>query len=198
VAHHSPQYCAIRVKTLQLIMSVRRKLNKQWSATILTDTQRNYSNETFSSFVHCLNFQKFANVVIVGSAAVDITAQECPNKSPTLAVHSTAPGKVSLTLGGVGRNIAEATHRVMQAYSAGQSSLLIAPVGADSFGHLLMDEMRSFGMRTDGLIKSKDKSTAVCNMVLDSQGALVGGVAAMEITEQTPTEDVSLSASLIW
>ncbi|KAF8807351.1 indigoidine synthase A-like protein [Phlegmacium glaucopus] len=123
--------------------------------------------------------QSSANVVVIGSAAIDITAQ--PSYGD-LAAHSTAPGHVKLTLGGVGRNIAEASHRVMAAKYPELSSILIAPIGRDPFGHLLVNELQAYEMRTDGLSR-KDDRTAVCNMVLDTNGALVGGVADMGITE---------------
>ncbi|TFK41213.1 indigoidine synthase A-like protein [Crucibulum laeve] len=123
-----------------------------------------------------------AEIMIVGCAALDITAQARTDTNPALAVHSTAPGSISLSLGGVSRNVAEACHRVMTAQSSPLSTLLVAPIGDDPFGRLLIEETEKFGMRTDGLITS-DKHTAVCNMVLDSHGSLVGGVADMDITE---------------
>uniref|UniRef100_A0A8H8CQV5 Carbohydrate kinase PfkB domain-containing protein n=1 Tax=Psilocybe cubensis TaxID=181762 RepID=A0A8H8CQV5_PSICU len=131
-----------------------------------------------------------ANVVVIGSAAVDITSQEHPNTNSALAVHSTAPGRVNLTLGGVGRNIAEASHRIMEARFPSLSTVLISSVGRDAFGHLLVDKFNEFGIRTDGLIRL-DHASAVCNMVLDSKGTLVGGVADMTIVK-TMTSDVIL------
>jgi len=128
-----------------------------------------------------------ADVVVIGCAAVDITAQESPNTNSALARHSTAPGSVNLTHGGVARNIAEATHRVMEAKYPGLSSTLIAPIGQDAFGHILEDELKVFGMRTDGVVRM-DHQTAVCNMVLDSNGSLVGGVADMSITDSMSGE----------
>ncbi|RDB28792.1 hypothetical protein Hypma_015576 [Hypsizygus marmoreus] len=122
-----------------------------------------------------------ANLVIVGSAAVDITARTRPDTDKTLASHSTAPGSISLSLGGVARNIAEAAHRVIKSQSSHMSSVLVAPIGDDSFGRILVDEMTKIGMRIDGLVQS-DQATAVCNMVLDGSGGLIGGVADMDIT----------------
>ncbi|KAF8961029.1 indigoidine synthase A-like protein [Flammula alnicola] len=133
--------------------------------------------------------QPSASVVVIGSAAVDITAQELPNTNAALAVHSTAPGHIRVSLGGVGRNIAEASHRVMQAKYPALSSVLLAPVGYDGLGHILVDEMTQFGMRTDGLVRT-DKQTAVCNMVLDSNGTLVGGVADMSIMESVNLDEI--------
>lgn len=133
-----------------------------------------------------------ANVVIVGCAAVDITAQEAPGSNPELAKQSTGPGTVKMSLGGVGRNIAEATHRIMQARFPGLSSLLLAPIGDDAFGQVLQSGLQSSGMRTDGLIQIAGQESAVCNMVLDSQGALVGGVADMDINAKMTADAVRL------
>lgn len=128
-------------------------------------------------------------MVVIGSAAIDITAQASPSSHAGIAVHSTAPGHVGLTLGGVGRNIAEASHRVMAAMYPELSSVLLASIGRDTFGDILVSDMQACGMRTDGLSRTDD-CTAVCNMVLDSNGALVGGVADNGITEAFTDDEV--------
>ncbi|KDR84935.1 hypothetical protein GALMADRAFT_233410, partial [Galerina marginata CBS 339.88] len=130
-----------------------------------------------------------ADLVVIGSAAVDITAQELPDTQAALAAQSTAPGHVNLSLGGVGRNIAEASHRVMEAKYPRLSSLLISPFGYDVFGHVLVDKLSEIGMRTDGLL-GFDHQSAVCNMVINSKGTLIGGIADMGITEIVTDEMV--------
>ncbi|OBZ79738.1 Pseudouridine-5'-phosphate glycosidase [Grifola frondosa] len=111
-----------------------------------------------------------AKIVVIGAAAVDITAQavDIPGVDPIVGVHSTLPGTVSLTLGGVGRNVAEAAHRILSSGSEEWSSAtaLISPIGNDSFGHLLVDETKKLGMRTDGLM-SVEAGSAVCNMIVE-------------------------------
>jgi pseudouridylate synthase / pseudouridine kinase len=82
------------------------------------------------------------------------------------------------TQGGVGRNVAEACHRLLKDPS---STLLVSPVGQDSYGQLLVDEMSKMGMRTDGILNSQAR-TAACNMIFDETGDLVTGVADMHIT----------------
>ena len=131
-------------------------------------------------------------MVVIGAAAVDITAQASPFSHADLAENSTAPGSVKFSLGGVGRNIAEASHRVMTAKYPKLSSVLLAPIGRDAFGHLLIKDLEANKMRTDGLSR-KDDRTAVCNIVLDSNGGLVGGVADMGITENFTREEVGHS-----
>jgi len=141
--------------------------------------------------------QALADVAVIGAAALDITSQEFPNVDTSLGVHSTAPGSIKISLGGVARNIAEATHRVMAAKFPGLSSVLVAPVGYDAFGHILVDKLHAFGMRTDGIIRT-DTQSAVCNMVLDSNGALVRGIADMGINESVNSEEVSETGAFIF
>ncbi|KIY64223.1 hypothetical protein CYLTODRAFT_425424 [Cylindrobasidium torrendii FP15055 ss-10] len=119
-----------------------------------------------------------ASLAVVGSAAVDIISKANTTASDSLAAHSTVPGAVELSFGGVGRNVAEAAHRVSADVS---STLLVSPVGQDSFGSLLRKETEHLGMRADGLIVSEMR-TAVCNMLLSQEGDLITGVADMDIT----------------
>jgi pseudouridine-5'-phosphate glycosidase/pseudouridine kinase len=120
--------------------------------------------------------------MVFGSAAVDITAQSALPSDRS--AQSTSPGSVSLSLGGVGRNIAEAAHRVLSSVHRSQDAVqLVSTVGDDAFGRLLKEEMAQMSMRLDGLV-DVDARTAVCNLVLDAEGALVSGVADMGIVEQ--------------
>lgn len=131
-------------------------------------------------------------LVIVGSAAMDITsrAHEQPGMQTT-PLHSTTPGSVSLSPGGVGRNIAEATHRILSKKSGSQNPVLVSLVGEDVIGGVLRNELSRIGMRTDGLISTPGKASAVCNMVLDTEGGLITGVAGMDIIESLEGKTVS-------
>lgn len=124
-------------------------------------------------------------LVIVGSAAMDITSRACkqPGLESTHSLHSTTPGSVSLSPGGVGRNVAEATHRILSKTSSSQAPVLVSLVGEDIMGRVLRDELSRIGMRTDGLISTPEKTSAVCNMVMDTEGGLIAGVADMDIVE---------------
>ena len=130
-------------------------------------------------------------LVVVGSSAVDITAQVI--KTAAFNTHSTVPGSVRMTLGGVARNVAEAAHRRLSAsmLPLTGSAVLVSAVGDDSFGRLLTEESKQIGMRTDGLLPVANGRTAVCNMMLDSNGGLAGGIADMDIVESLDAESVS-------
>ena len=129
--------------------------------------------------------------MIVGSAAVDIIAQVQPGTDEATMKHSTIPGKVTMTPGGVARNIAEAAHRSMAAMSSTSVPLLVSAVCDDYLGRLLTEETARVGMRTDGLIITTEHSTPVCNMFLDSSGSLLCGVADMNGPKALDGEAVS-------
>lgn len=59
-------------------------------------------------------------------------------------------------------------------------------------GGVLRNELSLLGMRTDGLISTPGEGSAVCNMVLDTEGGLITGVADMNIIESLDGKTVSL------
>ncbi|OAX44241.1 hypothetical protein K503DRAFT_852805 [Rhizopogon vinicolor AM-OR11-026] len=122
-----------------------------------------------------------APLIVVGCAAVDITSQ--PLTDSDLGHQSTSPGNVSMSLGGVGRNIAEAAHRVLSSYGHEfpAATMLVSAIGDDSFGRLISDETRMLGMRTDGLIPVHGGRSPVCSLLLERSGGLRAGVADMDL-----------------
>ena len=126
-------------------------------------------------------------MLVLGSAAVDISAQADRLTGTDLIASSntTSPGRVSLSMGGVARNVAEACQRILNACSSDlrKATMLVSLIGKDHFGRLLLEDVQQLGMRTDGIMQSGQSSTACCNMVLDVTGDLVGGVADMRIIE---------------
>ncbi|WVF66842.1 hypothetical protein IAT40_001584 [Kwoniella sp. CBS 6097] len=143
-------------------------------------------------------------VLVFGSAAIDLTS----TSTNTLVPRTTTPGSVFVSPGGVGRNIAEAAqnllppHTVQMISAYGSTSISLPPQAQaasgnrdrltvrggemrepDAFGKLLMLEFASAGLRTDGLIGTEGRSTAVCSLTLERDGDLVAGVADMGIVE---------------
>lgn len=130
-------------------------------------------------------------VIVAGCAAVDITSQARLLTKPDQK--STYPGKVSLSLGGVARNIAEATHRIMSGSTGNDAAtLLVAPVGDDVFGKLIKTLTESLGMRTDGLVPIEGRQSAVCNLLLDSHGDLECGVSDMDLPHAWEIDQVGI------
>ena len=125
---------------------------------------------------------------------MDITsrARRQPSMKTTHSLHSTTPGSVSVSPGGVGRNIAEATHRILSKKSGSQTPVLVSLIGEDTMGGVLRNELSRIGMRMDGLIPIPGKASSVCNMVLDTEGGLITGMADMDIIESLEGDTVSL------
>ncbi|KAJ3192773.1 hypothetical protein HK101_005977 [Irineochytrium annulatum] len=121
--------------------------------------------------------------VIFGGTNVDITSQ--PNRPPSTKADDGAgrheadgdshPGKVSVTLGGVGRNVAEACHHM------GGKPIFHTAVGTDAFGDIALGNLKGMGMDMSG-VKVVDKGrTAVYSAMLRGSGALRVAVADMDI-----------------
>jgi pseudouridine-5'-phosphate glycosidase/pseudouridine kinase len=136
------------------------------------------------------------SVIVFGSAAIDITS----TTSVPLSPRSTTPGSIYLSPGGVGRNIAEAAQSLLPTHAV-QLVSLIGVSGEDGtpdgFGKVLLAEMESAGMRTDGLVQSQRASTAACTLALEPDGDLVAGVADMGIVETMGNEVVSGERELL-
>lgn len=136
-------------------------------------------------------------VLVFGSAAIDLTS----STPSALVPRTTTPGRVSVSPGGVGRNIAEAAQALLPEHAVQLVSAVGAPppgalsggadlVPSDTFGQLLQLEMRGGGLRTDGLV-AREGATAVCSLVLTgARGDLAGGVADMGIVEHVDAEMV--------
>ncbi|KAI9512927.1 indigoidine synthase A-like protein [Russula earlei] len=116
-------------------------------------------------------------LLVVGSIAIDVISQArvTSDTDGSRGRHITIPGTVGLHLG--------------VPNSTPSATVLVSSVGDDTFGRLLVKEMRRIGMRTDGIMTSRQRS-AVCNMVLDGLGDLIGGVADMDIVQSIEPESV--------
>ncbi|CAG8608471.1 13773_t:CDS:10 [Ambispora leptoticha] len=111
-------------------------------------------------------------LVVIGGIAVDIVSTLDPKFKD---YHRTSsPGKIRFSLGGVGRNIAEAASRI------GVSPLFISSIGRDIPGTWLLNKMKEIGMATEGLQILDEKPTGVYNAVHDPYGDLLYAVADMD------------------
>ena len=135
------------------------------------------------------------SVLVLGSAAMDFTS----SSSERISRHSTTPGRMHLSPGGVGRNIAEAAQNLLPRSSVQLLSVLGRnEQGIDPVGKLLMMEMNSADLRTDGMMEVEDGRTAACSLVLDEDRDLVAGVADMHVVEFLTPDMVSLSRPIMW
>lgn len=76
--------------------------------------------------------------------------------------------------------------------------MVVAPLGDDPFGLLVRSQTDAMGVRSDGFLLSKNGNTTggverrspVCNMVLDNDGNLVGGVADFSALDTLQSSEV--------
>jgi len=136
-------------------------------------------------------------LVVVGSAAVDISCRSDAKSAESLDAGSTTPGRIAIGFGGVARNIAEAAHRILSARGDVNATMLISPIASDHFSGLIMSNLKSLGLREDGLLKSTSRQcrSATCAMFLDRQGELINGIADMSITVSMHNQHVR---ALFW
>ncbi len=112
-----------------------------------------------------------ARVAVVGGANMDIGGFP----SARLVMGDSNPGKVSMTLGGVGRNIAENLSRL------GLEVHLITALGNDTNGHAIISDCREKGIHIDRCFIVNDMNTSVYLFMDDEKGDLSCAINDMDI-----------------
>jgi pseudouridine kinase len=113
-------------------------------------------------------------VSIVGGTNIDI--QGFPNS--TLISHDSNPGKVKMSLGGVGRNIAENLVRL------GVETKLISVVGNDIYGNKILDEARNIGLNMEDSLIMQGQSTSTYLSILNETGDMEVAIAHMDVFDK--------------
>jgi pseudouridine kinase len=111
-------------------------------------------------------------VVVVGGANIDI---KVAIKGDTIPATSN-PGTATVSIGGVGRNIAHNLARL------GSLTKLISAVGRDPEGDRLLEETAAAGVDVSAV--RRGGKTGVYSAVLDRKGELVIGVSAMDVVDE--------------
>lgn len=112
-----------------------------------------------------------AYVTVIGGANIDIIGFP----QSTLILKDSNPGKVKISLGGVGRNIAENLVKL------GLHTKLISAVGDDVYGNKVMDEARILGLDMQDSLVLKGQQTSTYMAILDEQGDMSVAIAHMDI-----------------
>lgn len=114
-----------------------------------------------------------AVVAIYGGANIDIQAI-CHGP---FNFGDSNPGFSSISLGGVGRNIAENTARL------GLNTELVTVFGGDEMASQLADGCRELGIKVGRSLILPGETTSRYVCIIDSDGKLVGSVSAMDIID---------------
>lgn len=119
------------------------------------------------------NLGDTASVVVVGAAAMDTKGHALEPLQPGTSI----AGHIRVSVGGVGRNIAENLARL------GLQTTLLSAVGDDEAGRHLLAQARRSGVNVDHVLVSPDCATAAYLAVLDREGNLSVSVADMSIMQ---------------
>ncbi|WP_108651404.1 PfkB family carbohydrate kinase [Dongshaea marina] len=125
--------------------------------------------------------------VVVGGANIDI----CGRGMQQLDLGESNPGGVTISAGGVARNVAENLARL------GQQVRLISAVGCDPHGDRLLQDTRASGVDTSLVLQLPDQATSVYLSLLNPDGELHTAVNDMAIVEQLSAELVYSHRSLL-
>lgn len=112
------------------------------------------------------------HVVVVGGSNMDIVG-----RTPTLQAGDSAQGKIGLSAGGVGRNIAEALAKLDVPVK------LLSAVGADANGDWLLKICRQAGVDVSAMHVDPAHATSIYMAMLGDDGDLAYAINAMGITE---------------
>ena len=126
-------------------------------------------------------------VTVIGAANIDITAK---SKSKIIPGDSN-PADISLTAGGVGRNISVilAKH--------GVSVDFVTAVGKDPFGALLRKSCTGIGVNTDAWIEKSSTATGVCLETQTSGNERFAAFNAVSAPESIRTAEITKHKNMI-
>lgn len=126
-------------------------------------------------------------ITVVGGANVDIIGFPY-NK---IVMKDSNPGKTSISLGGVGRNIGENLARL------GIDTRLITVLGKDTYGKLIMEEGSKIGLNMSDSLVISDEQTSTYLGILDEGGDMTLAVSSMDIFEKMTISFIEEKRDLI-
>lgn len=125
--------------------------------------------------------------LVIGGANVDIVGFP----SNALKLEDSNPGKIRMSLGGVGRNIAENLARL------GIPTKMLTAVGNDVYGKKILEESRKANLDMSQVLVLDHRSTSTYVSLLDESGDMKVAMSDMDITEEISVEYLSRYSKLI-
>lgn len=125
-------------------------------------------------------------VVVIGGANMDF---KCQSKA-SMVLHTSNPGRMAATVGGVACNIARNLARL------GVPTALFTVVGQDEFGERILRETRTAGIDISMTLMS-GKPTGTYVALLDRDGDMTVALSAMDAMEELTTQRVSARAAAL-
>lgn len=125
-----------------------------------------------------------ARILCLGGAAVDRTYR---TRAPA-RLGTSNPAAAALSFGGVARNVAESLARL------GSGVALVSRVGDDAGGTALLDRLREAGVDVSAVERVAGAASAEYVAVLDVDGGLLVGLAAMDLLAGLDADFVARAA----
>jgi pseudouridine kinase len=125
-------------------------------------------------------------VLVIGGANVDV-------KAKTSAAHiprTSNPGTVSITAGGVARNIAHNLATLIV------DTTLLSVIGSDAFGEMLISETQKAGVKTNHIMRT-NHATGSYIAALDENGELITAVSDMGLLSLLTPDTIKKNKDLI-
>lgn len=126
-------------------------------------------------------------ICVVGGVNVDI--QGFPYGA--LRPKDSNPGKAMISLGGVGRNIAENLCRM------GIKTSLISTLGDDIYGKKVLEEARAIGLNMQDSLILPNEATSSYLSILDETGDMSVAISSMDIYENMTVEFIQEKKNVI-
>lgn len=113
-------------------------------------------------------------VTVIGGSNMDI--QGFPNNP--LVMYDSNPGMVDISMGGVGRNIAENLSRL------GVNTKLISAIGNDLYGNTILSECKNLNIDVNDCFVSDEYSTSIYISILNHSKDMQLAISHMDIIEK--------------
>lgn len=120
-----------------------------------------------------------SHVLVVGAASIDTKGRA----NQAIQVGTSTQGAIRVSVGGVGRNIAENLARL------GEPVILLSAVGDDGSGRRLLQQAAECGIDVSHVIVAPGHRTAAYLAVLDETGNLATSIDDMSINRELITPD---------
>lgn len=126
-------------------------------------------------------------VVIVGGSNIDISAKSYNS----LKLYDSNPGISNISLGGVGRNIAENLSKLFI------RTKLITVLGEDAYGKKIIEESQNSGIDISESLILKDETTSNYISLLDENGDMKLAISSMDIYEKLTPKFISFKKNIM-
>jgi len=119
-------------------------------------------------------------VSVIGGSNIDLQG----STDNPLALNDSNPGEISMSVGGVGRNIAENLSRISI------PSKIFSYVGADALGEFLIDKTQRANVDTSYIKKHDTLPTSQYLSILDDNNDMLVSISDMRIINEMSIEDI--------